>query len=263
MVGENVGQNTPAETSRTMAEQGMKVFAGIFKRTYRALNEEIRKVYRLNQLYLPEETKFAGGGVLATDYQDSSTDIRPSADPHVVSDVQRIMQAETLKQTALMVPGFNVYNVMKRYLEALKIPNIDEVLPDPQGPNAIQNGPDVKVQVEQIKAQERKLSLETKFKLGVLKLQQEAEVDKARIAKMEAEAAKALEEAGGIRAGHDIAMLQTKLGAAKAHQDGILKSIDLMMKATEGVVEYDNNAAGVLGLGGQPSDQSTQEVPTQ
>lgn len=263
MVGENVGQNTPAETSRTMAEQGMKVFAGIFKRTYRALNEEIRKVYRLNQLYLPEETKFAGGGVLATDYQDNSTDVRPAADPHVVSDVQRIMQAETLKQTALMVPGFNVYNVMKRYLEALKIPNIDEVLPDPQGPNAIQSGPDVKVQVEQIKAQERKLSLETKFKLGVLKLQQEAEVNKAKIAKMEAEAAKALEEAGGIQAGHDIAMLQTKLGAAKAHQDGILKSIDMMMKATEGVVEYDNNATRVLGLGGTSSDQSTQEVPTQ
>ena len=263
MVGENVGQNTPAETSRTMAEQGMKVFAGIFKRTYRALNEEIRKVYRLNQLYLPEETKFAGGGVLATDYQDNSTDIRPAADPHVVSDVQRIMQAETLKQTALMVPGFNVYNVMKRYLEALKIPNIDEVLPDPQGPNAIQSGPDVKVQVEQIKAQERKLSLETKFKLGVLKLQQEAEVNKAKIAKMEAEAAKALEEAGGIQAGHDIAMLQTKLGAAKAHQDGILKSIDLMMKATEGAVKYDNNATGILGMGGQPSDQGTQEVLTQ
>ena len=263
MVGENVGQNTPAETSRTMAEQGMKVFAGIFKRTYRALNEEIRKVYRLNQLYLPEETKFAGGGVLATDYQDNSTDIRPAADPHVVSDVQRIMQAETLKQTALMVPGFNVYNVMKRYLEALKIPNIDEVLPDPQGPNAIQSGPDVKVQVEQIKAQERKLSLETKFKLGVLKLQQEAEVNKAKIAKMEAEAAKALEEAGGIQAGHDIAMLQTKLGAAKAHQDGILKSIDLMMKATEGAVKYDDNATGILGMGGQPSDQGTQEVLTQ
>lgn len=263
MVGENVGQNTPAETSRTMAEQGMKVFAGIFKRTYRALNEEIRKVYRLNQLYLPEETKFAGGGVLATDYQDNSTDIRPAADPHVVSDVQRIMQAETLKQTALMVPGFNVYNVMKRYLEALKIPNIDEVLPDPQGPNAIQSGPDVKVQVEQIKAQERKLSLETKFKLGVLKLQQETEVNKAKIAKMEAEAAKALEEAGGIQAGHDIAMLQTKLGAAKAHQDGILKSIDLMMKATEGAVKYDDNATGILGMGGQPSDQGTQEVPTQ
>ena len=263
MVGENVGQNTPAETSRTMAEQGMKVFAGIFKRIYRALNEEVRKVYRLNQLYLPPQVNFVGGAVLAVDYQNDSTDVRPAADPHVVSDIQRIMQAETLKQTALMVPGFNVYKVMHRYLEALKIPNIEEVLPDPQGPNAIQSGPDVKVQVEQIKAQERKLSLETKFKLGVMKLQQEAELNKAKIVKMEADAAKALEEAGGVKAGHDIALLQTQLGAAKAHQDGIMKSIELMMKATEGAVEYDNNAAGVLGLGGTSSDQGTQEVPTQ
>jgi chaperonin GroES len=262
MVGENVGQNTPAETSRTMAEQGMKVFAGIFKRIYRGLNEEVRKVYRLNQLYLAEQVNFAGGAVLASDYQNDSTDLRPAADPHVVSDVQRIMQAETLKQTALMTPGFNVYKVMRRYLEALKIPNIEEVLPDPQGPNAIQSGPDVKVQVEQIKAQERKLSLETKFKLGVMKLQQEAELNKAKILKMEADAAKALEEAGGVKAGHDIAMLQTKLGAAKAHQEGIMKSIELMMKATEGAVEYDNNATGILGMGGQPSDQGSQESPT-
>jgi len=263
MVGENVGQNTPAETSRTMAEQGMKVFAGIFKRIYRSLNEEVRKVYRLNQLYLPEEFKFAGGAVLAADYQANGTDLRPAADPHVVSDVQRVMQAETLKQTALSTPGFNVYKVMRRYLEALKIPNIEEVLPDPQGPNAIQSGPDVKVQVEQIKAQERKLSLETKFKLGVMKLQQEAELNKAKILKMEAEASKALEEAGGIQAGHDIAMLQTKLGAAKAHQEGIMKSIEMMMKATEGAVNYDSNATGILGLGGTSSDQGTQESPTQ
>ena len=264
MVGENVGQNTPATTSQTMVDQGMKVFSGIFKRIYRALNSELRKVYRLNQLYLSDEYKFAGNVVLASDYKDSSVDLRPAADVQVISDTQRIMQAEALKQTALTVPGFNVYNVMKRYLEALKVPNIEEVLPDPSGPNALPPpGPDVKVQVEQIKAQERKLSLETKFKLGIAKLQNEAELNKAKIIKMEAEAAKALEEAGGVRAGHDIAMLQTQLGAAKAHQDGILRSIDMLMKATEGAVEYDNNAAGVLGLGGTSSDQGTQEVPTQ
>jgi chaperonin GroES len=262
MVGENVGQNTPATTSQTMVDQGMKVFSGIFKRIYRALNSELRKVYRLNQLYLSDEYKFAGNVVLASDYKDSSVDLRPAADVQVISDTQRIMQAEALKQTALAVPGFNVYNVMKRYLEALKVPNIEEVLPDPSGPNALPPpGPDTKILVEQIKAQERKLSLETKFKLGIAKLQNEAELNKAKIIKMEAEAAKALEEAGGVRAGHDIAMLQTQLGAAKAHQDGILRSIDMLMKATEGAVEYDNNAAGVLGLGGTSSDQGTQEVP--
>jgi len=264
MVGENVGQNTPATTSQTMVDQGMKVFSGIFKRIYRALNEEVRKIYRLNQLYLTDEYKFAGNVVLASDYSDSATDLRPAADPQVISDTQRLLQAEALKATALSVPGFNVYNVMRRYLEAMKVPNIEEILPDPQGPNALpQPGPDVKVQVEQIKAEERKLSLETKFRLGILKLQNEAKLNAAKMLKMEAEAAKAYEEAGGVSAGHDIAMLQTKLGAAKAHQDGILKSIDMMMKATEGVVEYDNNATGVPGMGGQPSDQGSEESITQ
>ena len=163
MVGENVGQNTPAATSQTMVDQGMKVFSGIFKRIYRALNEEIRKIYRLNQLYLPEEYKFAGNVVGNADYRDASTDLRPAADPHVISDTQRLLQAEALKTTALSVPGFNIYNVMKRYLEAMKVPNIEEILPDPQGPNAIPSQPDVKVQVEQIKAEERKLSLDTKL----------------------------------------------------------------------------------------------------
>ena len=148
MVGENVGQNTPATTSQTMVDQGMKVFTGIFKRIYRALNDEIRKIYRLNQLYLTDEYKFSGNVVLATDYQDSDIDLRPAADVQIVSDTQRVLQAEALKTTALTVPGFNIYNVMKRYLEALKVPNIEEILPDPQGPNAIPSQPDVKVQVE-------------------------------------------------------------------------------------------------------------------
>lgn len=263
MVGENVGQNTPAATSQTMVDQGMKVFSGIFKRIYRALNEEIRKVYRLNQLYLPEEYKFAGNVVSNADYTDAATDLRPAADPHVISDTQRLLQAEALKTTALSVPGFNIYNVMKRYLEAMKVPNIEEILPDPNGPNALPQQPDVKVQVEQIKAEERKLSLETKFRLGILKLQNEAKINEAKIIKMEAEAAKAFEEAGGVKAGHDISLLQTQLGAAKAHQDGILKSVELMMKATEGAIEYDNNKPGVSGMGGEPSDQSSQESPTQ
>lgn len=263
MVGENVGQNTPAETARTMAEQGQKVFAGIFKRIYRALNEELRKVYRLNQLYLAPEVKFMGNAVLSEDYRPDPVDLRPSADPHVVSDVQRVMQAETLKMTALSVPGFNVYNVMKRYLEALKVPNIEEVLPDPQGPNAIQQQPDVKVQVEQMKAQERKLSIETKFKLGMAKLQQEAEVNRAKIAKMEAEAVKAIEEAGGIKKGQEIAMLDAQIGAAKAKQEGVLKSIELMMKATEGEVEYDANARGILGMEGESGNPSPDEIPAQ
>jgi len=266
MVGENVGQNTPATTSQAMTEQGMKVFAGIFKRIYRSLNEEFRKVYRLNQLYLPDQYSFGGGGkVYASDYQNAPTDLRPSADPYIVSDTQRVMQAETLRAAAMSAPGFDTYKVMVRYLEALKIPNIEEILPNPSGPNAIQSGPSEKIQIEQMKAQERQLSVQIKFKLGVMKLASEAEINRAKITKLEAESVYILKETSGVEQNQKVALINAQIGALKAHQEGILRSIDTMMKATEltGEAEYGSDGRRVLGLAGEPSDQSPQESPDQ
>jgi len=256
MVGENVGQNTPAATSRTMAEQGNKVFAGIFKRIYRSLSEEVKKIYRLNQLYLAQEVEYANGNITSEDYQGSPVDLRPAADPHVVTDEQRIVQAEALRQAAMQTPGFNQYKVMHRYLEALKVPNIEEILPNPQGPNAIPPAPNPKLQVEQLKAEERKLSLQVKMKLGMMKLVQEAELNRAKIMKLEAEAVKAMEEAGGVKEGHKIAMLDAQIGAAKAQQDGFLRSIEIMMKASEMEKVDDSNGARVPGLEGAPDNSS-------
>jgi chaperonin GroES len=265
MVGENVGQNTPATTATNMIDQGMKVFAGIFKRTYRALNEELKKVYRLNQLYLPASYKFSTGVVTAEDYQQSPDMLRPAADPHVVSDTQRIQQAQALVQASSAAPGFDRYEVMRRYLEALKVPNIDQVLPNPKGPNAIQQAPDVKIQIEQMKSQERQLSLQVKMKLGIMKLTQEAELNRAKIMQLQADAIKLLEEAGGEKEYQKIALLNAQIGAAKAHEESILRSIDAMQKATSelGDVEYGADAARILGLGGTSSDQGPQESPEQ
>lgn len=265
MVGENVGQNTPATTSQMMVDQGMKVFAGIFKRTYRAMNEELKKVYRLNQLYLPKQYKYSTGVVSSDDYKQNSDMLRPAADPHVVSDQQRIAQAQALVQASASAPGFDQYQVMRRYLEALKVPNIDQVLPDPKGPNAIQPAPDVKIQIEQMKSQERQLSLQVKMKLGIMKLTQEAEINRAKILQLQAEAVKLLEEAGGEKEYQKIAMLNAQIGAAKAHDESILRSIELMQKATEetGDVEYGANAARILGLDGTSSNQGPEEIPQQ
>jgi hypothetical protein len=165
----------------------------------------------------------------------------------------------------MSAPGFNTYKVMVRYLEALKIPNIEEILPDPSGPNAIQSGPSEKIQIEQMKAQERQLSVQIKFKLGVMKLAGEAEINRAKITKLEAEAVYILKETSGIDQNQKVALINAQIGALKAHQDGILRSIETMMKATEltGEAQYGSDARGVLGLAGEPSDQSSQEVPDQ
>ena len=265
MVGENPGQNTPAETSRNMVEQGMKIFSGIFKRVHRSLKQEFKKQYRLNQLYLPRETKFGGGkSTIIEDYLGDSTDVSPASDPNVVSDSQRLQQASALLAAAHQSPGYNLYEVNKRYLTALKIEDIDKVFPDPKGPDAIKPPPNPKVQVEEMKMQGKQADLQAKtqqaqmeLKLEVMKLAEDAKVKDAQVMKLQAEAQKLMAEAQGVDTGHKIAMLNAQIGAEKAHRDSLLKSAELMMKAMDLDQEHkiENHAAGLGGLANPSSNQ--------
>lgn len=257
MTGVSPGQNTPAETSRNTVEQGMKVFNGIYKRTWRAMKEEFQKLYRLNQLYLPpEKIQFEFNNdmqfVSPDDYILDAKLIRPAADPNVVSDSQRLMQAQSVAQLAATSGGFNHYEVNKRYLEALKVPAIDQILPDPTGPDAIPPQPDIKFEIEKMKNEERQMNHQLKFKLGLAKLMSEAELQQAKVTELQAKAVKLLEEADDMKNGHAIAMLQTEIGAKKAHMDGILRSIELMrdlQKETANTTKgIGNESSGVSGL---------------
>ena len=231
--GQNPGQNTAAETTRTMAEQGMKIFSGIFKRTYRSLKDEFRKLYRLNQLYLEgvEDYNSDQGQnfIAAADFLGPVSDVRPAADPNIVSDTQRIQQAQAVLQLATTTPGMNMYEAQKSYLKAMKVNNIEQLLPDPKGPNAIKPGPSEKIQIEQMKMQAKEAQMQIDLKLSIAKLLQQAELQQAKIHKLEADAILAVEQAGGVRTGHDIAMLDAQIGAAKAKQEGIQDSIKTVM----------------------------------
>lgn len=238
LVGENPGQNTPAETSRTMAEQGMKIFSGIFKRTYRGLRSEFRKLYRLNQLYLTESKEFMSGGndtgfIKPEDYLGDASEIAPSADPNVISDSQRLAQAQAILQLAMTTPGVNMRDAQLRYARALKADNLETLLPDPKGPNAIPPMPNPKVQVEQIKAQTKQADMQLKFKLGMMKLMKDAEESQAKIKKLEADSIKALAEAKGVETGHAIALINSQIAAEKARHDGMMSAIKTMLDTSE------------------------------
>ena len=259
MVGESSGQNTPAETSRNMMEQGMKIFLGVFKRVHRSLKQEFRKQYRLNQLYLPRETNFAGMTTIIEDYQGDVSDITPVSDPNIVSDSQRITQASALLQAASSGPGYNIYEVNRRYLEALKIPNIEKVLPDPKGPEAIQSAPDTKLQIEQLKAESKAADRELKGKIAAMKLAQDSELIQAEVVKLEAEVVKLMAEAQGVETGHRIALLNAQIGAEKSHRDGLMKSAEMLMKAFEidnsGEKSNGSNRTGISGMATDGGDE--------
>jgi chaperonin GroES len=236
LVGQSPGQNTPAETTRTMAEEGKKVFNGIFKRTYRSLKQEFRKMYRLNQLHILESEAFVSdangkGVILNTDYNGDSSDVRPAADPSITSDSLRLTQAMSMREAMTSAPGmYNRYEVEKQFLKALKVPDVDRVLPDPKGPNAIPPTTNPKVEVEKIKAETAKAENELNLKLGLLKMMKEAEVGQAKIHKLEAEAEKLKAETATVGQQTKINEVNTQIALSRERRDGVLGSIETMTK---------------------------------
>jgi chaperonin GroES len=239
LTGQNPGQNTPAETTRTMAEQGMKIFNGIFKRTHRSLKQEFRKLYRLNQIFIDENITYitnaqSEGMVLRTDYEGPVTDVMPTSDPAIASDAQRTRQAMALAERVANTPGlYDRYQVERTYLKAMKFPDVDRVLPDPKGPNAVQPPVNPKIQIEQIKGELRKAENELTMKMGLLRLMQDAELNQAKIKKLEAEAEAikigVMTEAQNVR----INEINSQIAMQRERREGILGSIETMNKVYE------------------------------
>jgi len=257
--GQNPGQNTPAETTRTMAEQGMKIFNGIFKRTHRSLKQEFRKLYRLNQIFVTENTPYvsnakSAGLVLASDYEGPVTDVMPTADPSVTSDAQRVNQAAAIAQRVAATPGlYNRYEAEYAFLKAMKVTNIDKLLPDPKGPNAIPAPVNPKLQIEQLKVQAKQASDQLNMKMALLKLMGEAELNQAKIQKLEAEAE--VLKIGVLHEGEKmrIQQINTEIAMSRERREGVLSSIQTMNDVYDRMMQSKDM--------GQPEQQMPQQMP--
>mgnify|MGYP003557561512 CR=1 FL=1 len=130
-VGKMPGQNTPATTTMATIEQGMKVFTAVYKRIYRALDKEFKKVYKLNGVYLNPETyvKVLDTQVGPADFDSADYDVCPGADPTAMSSTERLMKAQGLME---MLPSFgpmmNPVEVLKRVLQAQEQPNWESIV---------------------------------------------------------------------------------------------------------------------------------------
>ena len=152
-VGKMPGQNTPATTTMASIEQGMKVFTAVYKRVFRSLAKEFRKLYALNAEYLNPETELAilDLPVKQSDYEGDPNDVIPNADPAAVSQQEKQAKAQMLVQM-LGMGTINPMSVTQFMLEAYEIPNAQMFLMQPQQ----QQGPspeEMKMQIEQQKAQ--------------------------------------------------------------------------------------------------------------
>lgn len=126
----------------SMLEQGLQLYSSVQEFMGYSMEDELQKVYRLNTRYLKEQAYVFDGDkqitVTPEDYQDDFR-IVPIFDPKYSTRSQKLAKAQAevafvLKFPLTMQNPQSLYLAGKRYLEALDVEGIDEILPPPSIP---------------------------------------------------------------------------------------------------------------------------------
>lgn len=168
MTGQSPPSNVPASTTLAMLEQGQKVFQGIYKRIYRALERELKKIKKLNALYMDDKEYFTVldiqdtniteeqaavleqtgnipaymGIVMANDYRRDDTDVTLTAEPQISSEqvsMARIRLCMELKNAGIFIADEYVAGLVT---PALGLPDSERqrvlTQPPPPQPNPME-----------------------------------------------------------------------------------------------------------------------------
>jgi len=139
----DVNPNAPVGSTVALIEQGSKAFSAIHKRLHYAQGQEFKLLAGLNAENLPDEFSFSHAGASEIIYRsdfDQRIDVIPVSDPNIFSTAQRIAQAQAVLEMARSAPQLHdLYEAYKRMYEAIRIPNIDEILKKPE--EAVQMDP--------------------------------------------------------------------------------------------------------------------------
>jgi hypothetical protein len=134
---EKIGEannNMPVGTAQALIEQGAKVFSSIHARLHRSQAKSLAIVSRINHWYLADMDNQSGEAIEVRDFAYNN-DVRPVSDPNIFSETQRLAQNQALLQMAASAPPgmFDIRAVYRRVLNQLKVPSVDEILPNPLG----------------------------------------------------------------------------------------------------------------------------------
>lgn len=154
-VGKMPGQNTPATTTMATIEQGMKVFTAVYKRVFRALQSEYKKLFKLNSLYLDvaEYQNVLDTQVDKQDFDLATYNVCPNADPATPTQTEKLMKAQALVEM-LQLGTLDPLEVTRRLLEAQEQPNMDKLFNQQiQQTGQFQPPPDPRTQEIQMKAE--------------------------------------------------------------------------------------------------------------
>lgn len=238
-VGENPGQNTPAQTTQTMVEMGQKIYTAIFKRIWRSSKEEFRKLFRLNGLYMSLDVPSVGGAT-RVDYLGDDSIIAPVADPNVTSESMRLQLAGAVATRAQSVAGYNRDVAERNLLKSMHVENIDQVFPGTEG----QEPPkDPKLVIQEVKEQGAQTRLGMQLQAAqqefMAELLEEQRLNNAKIMQLQAAAVESAANAQSEQQYAQVAAINAQLTLAKSRNDALAGRIDAILKAAKIQSDYD------------------------
>jgi chaperonin GroES len=139
MTGDVAAQTMQPTTLLALIEQGQKVFSGIFKRVQRSMHKDFDKLYRLNRIYLENESKYRIGDEERTVSRDDyakGAGVQPYADASMVTDMQKMARAQFL-QSYQGDPNIKRVEVIRRVFDAAQIEKPEELIQEETGPNPL------------------------------------------------------------------------------------------------------------------------------
>jgi hypothetical protein len=129
----DISNNAPVGTTQALIEQGAAVYSSIHMRLHKSMRKMLMVLGRINRWWLEDMRKgdMVEDLVIGRQDFDRNTDIVPVSDPHIFSETQRFAQNQALAALAKDNPDlFDRREVMKRILKQMKVPEINQVLPD-------------------------------------------------------------------------------------------------------------------------------------
>lgn len=252
-VGKMPGQNTPATTTMASIEQGMKVFTAVYKRIYRSLGEELKKLYRLNGLYINPNTyvDVIDMEISANLFDNSSHDIFPGADPTAVSQTEKLLKAQGLLEllpTGMLDP----VEVIRRVLEAQEQPNFEQLFNQQiKQTGQFQPPPDPKMQEMQMKGQLEQQKITMQGAAQQQKMQLEARDKQVQLAMKQQEHAQNMQ--------HQAEMQQIK--AAEADHKQKIFSAEAQAKMIQSLVQNEESHQQKMRHGEEQAKQAKKAQP--
>ena len=227
LTGETVSANMSPTTLMGMIDQGLQVFVGIYKRVHRSVGKELDKLYRLNRVYLEDETGFPSEDgwqdISREDYNDDVA-VYPVSDPSMVSNQQKMARAELLRSYT-GDPMIDQMEIRRRVLDAADVPDIDDLIVEQQGPDPAAAAMAAQMELEQKKVQVSEAKEMREARQFEIEERRQAELARAQEIETYARAVKHLADADKASADNDIQWTKTQLDHLRFHMETLTQPL--------------------------------------